>query len=139
LALFPANITGLRLKARALAASGQFEQAQTAVKQAFNEVYARNPNPTEPPEALYSLAFSLEKQRVGPPQLNVKKANDQVSLQWPTYSDFVYWVESSPNLAKGKWSLLVTNPPGNTYLYPADPSGGQMYFRLGRAVGNPGN
>ena len=131
LALFPTNITGLRLKAAALQAMARPEEAESAIDQAINEVFARNPNPAEPPENLYSLSLALQKQRLAPPQLSVTETNQTVWLAWTRYSEFFYWIESSADQIH--WSLLVANPPGNTYSFSAPTNGVQQYYRISRA------
>jgi hypothetical protein len=131
LALFPTNITGLRLKAEALAANGQAEQAGSAVAQAINEVYTRDPSPKEPPVDLFSLSRKFQQQKLTAPALGLIRTNQQVQLTWPAYAEFFYWIETSTDLKH--WSLLVTNPAGNVYSVPIVTSPGGKFYRLGRA------
>jgi hypothetical protein len=131
LALFPTNITARRLQAQALAANGQAEQAEFAVSQALNEVYARDPNPKEPPRDLYNLSRELQQQRLASPKLGITRTNQQAQLTWAGYSDFFYWIETSTDLQH--WSFLATNAFGGAYSFPVSPSVDHQYYRIGRA------
>ena len=129
---FPTNITGLRIKSMVLDSLGRTVEASRACEQAIAEVYARNPNPQEPPVNLFQLRQQLESKLVTPIALEPTLTNEQVVLTWSGYPGLNYRLETSFDLSA--WSLLTTNftAVSNRYSFTVDLARDRQFFRVAR-------
>lgn len=131
LALYPTNITGLRIKSMALDTLNRRGEAYVAVDQALAQAYARNPNRQEPPNNLLELQRQLEAKLI-PAVLALVRTNQDVSLSWFGHPDFSYRLEASADLVA--WSLVATNftAVDNILSFDVPPSANRRFFRVMR-------
>ena len=132
LTLFPTNIAGLRIQSKALDSLGRTVEAYRACEQAIAEVFARNPDPQEPPMNLFRLRQELETTLLTPLALEYALTNQQVQLNWSGYPGLNYRLETSSDLSA--WSLLTTNFTivSNRFSFSVDLNRDRQFLRVAR-------
>jgi len=111
---------------------GRTVEAYRACEQAIAEVYARNPNPQEPPVNLLELRRQLETTLLTPLAVEFTLTNQQVQLGWFGYPGLNYRLETSFDLSA--WSVLSTNftNVSNRFSFTVDLTRDWQFFRVAR-------